>query len=513
MGQTAFMLMFVTIVSKVFGFVREAVMAYYYGTSGIAAAYIVANTLPVVIANFVANGIIFGFIPMYNRVKNEEGETEAENFTSNIFNILLIIATVAVVLGFIFAKVFCKIFSPSLSGKELDMAVTFTRIIMFAIYAYFYSSVYRGYLNLKGNFIIPATTGIIMNVIIIAFIVASGYGKNPYLLAVGCLAGNVLQYILFPKATRDSGYKHKWIVDFNNKYIRMLVMISIPVIVSAAAGEIALTVDNSMASYFFGHDKITVLRYSKQLLALITGIITVSVTTSIFPTISKLGQDGKIEEMKNNISSAVVITLLLVIPATLGMMALSKALVSLVYLRGEFNANDVIITASILNSYAPFIIFQSLSDVIDKGFYSVGDSKTPVIVVVIQQFINIIINLILIRFFGLNGIAIATSISCLLGALMMMFMFRKNFGRMKLKTTLISLLKISVLSLIMAFIAHNLYSLLSARISMLLSVFLTVLVAVIFYGFFILLARIPEVMTLVNTLYHKFIKKRRKNNK
>lgn len=510
MGQTAFMLMFVTILSKIFGFVREAVMAYYYGTGDVAAIYIVANTLPVIIANFVANGIIFGFIPLYNRVKNEEGEEEAENFTSNIFNILLIIASVAVVIGFIFARAFCKIFSPDLSGENLEMAVIFTRIIMFAIFAYLYSAVYRGYLNLKGNFIIPATTGIIMNIIIITFIAISGHADKPYLLAIGCLAGNILQYILFPRAVRKKGYRHKRTLDFHNKYIKMLLMISIPVIISAAAGEIALTVDNSMTSYFFGNNKITYLKYSKQLLALITGIITVSVTTSIFPTISRLGQLGKFEEMKDNISHATVLTLLLVIPATFGMMALSKEIVSLVYLRGKFKPEDVLVTASVLVSYAPFVIFQSLSDVIDKGFYSVGDSKTPVIVVVIQQIINIILNFIFIRFFEINGIAIATSIASFAGSMMMLYMFRQNFGRMKLKTTIISLGKITLLSLLMALLANKVYAGLAPKLPMLVAILITLLVAIIFYGFFILLARIPEVMKLVNSVYHKWKKKRSK---
>ncbi|MDD7306652.1 MAG: murein biosynthesis integral membrane protein MurJ [Peptoniphilaceae bacterium] len=509
MGQTAFMLMFVTIISKVFGFAREAVMAYFYGDGPITASYTVANTLPVILANLVANGIIFGFIPMYNRVKNEEGEEESEKFTSNIFNILLIIAIVAVVIGMIFAKAFALIFSPSLAEdpKNLKMAVTFTRIIMFAIFAYFYSAVYRGYLNMKGNFIIPATTGIIMNVIIIVFIIASGLGKNPYILAIGCLAGNVLQYVLFPKTARDLGYKHRWSLDFHNKYVKMLMLISIPVIVSAAAGEIALTVDNTMASYYFGHNTIGVLRYAKQLLALITGIITVSVTTSIFPTISYLGQKGKFEMMKANISSAIVLTMLLVIPSTIGMMALAEPIVSVVFGRGKFDENAITVTASMVIAYAPYVIFQSFSDVIDKGFYSVGDSKTPVIVVVIQQIVNIILNFILIKFFALPGLAYATSLSCLIGAIFMSIRFRQNFGRMRLKTTIISLAKITILSIIMGLLANKLCGMMNERLGNFISILITVIVSVIFYAFFILVARIPEVMSMVNKFYHKHMKK------
>jgi putative peptidoglycan lipid II flippase len=129
-------------------------------------------------------------------------------------------------------------------------------------------------------------------------------------------------------------------------------------------------------------------------------------------------------------------------------------------------------------------------------------------VVVIQQIINIILNFIFIRFFEINGIAIATSIASFAGSMMMLYMFRQNFGRMKLKTTIISLGKITLLSLLMALLANKVYAGLAPKLPMLVAILITLLVAVVFYGFFILLARIPEVMNLVNSIYHK-----RKNKK
>lgn len=165
MGQTTIMLMLITIISKIFGFLREAVMASYIGASDLKSIYTTANTLPVVIANFVAVGIISGFIPIYNKAKNEEGELAAEEFTSNVLNILMVFAAIAVVLGIILARPFSKILSPDLSGQSLDLATNYTRIMMFAVFAYLYSAVFRGYLNLKGNFFDPAITGVILSLI------------------------------------------------------------------------------------------------------------------------------------------------------------------------------------------------------------------------------------------------------------------------------------------------------------------------------------------------------------
>ncbi|MCW6677548.1 murein biosynthesis integral membrane protein MurJ [Anaerococcus sp. NML200574] len=513
MGQTTLMLMIITIVSKVFGFVREAVMASFIGASDLKSIYTTANTLPVVAANFVAVGIISGFIPIYNKAKNEEGEAAAEEFTSNIFNILMRFGLVAVVLGIIFARPFSKILSPSLEGEWLDLATNYTRIMMFAVFAYLYSAVFRGYLNLKGNFFDPAITGILMNVIIIIFTILTGITGNPYLLIIGALLGNVLQYILFPKAAKDAGYEHKRTFDIHNKYVRSLMLISIPIIISSAAGELSIIADNSMASAFFGKAAISKLFYSKTMLTLITGVITVSVTTAIFPKIASLGQSGEFEQMKGEISSAVVTTMSLVIPATIGMMVLSRPIIELVFERNAFTSDDTAIVASLLTAYSPYIIFQSLSDVVDRGFYAVGDSKTPVIIVVMQQFLNIILNFILIKFFDLEGLAYATVLSTAIGSAFMLYKFRDNFGAFNFRQAAISLGKIILATCIMAFLAMLTYSGLAGKISHIIALFVAIIVAGFVYVLLILLARIPEVMELVNHIYHKLFGRREKEKR
>ena len=511
MGQTTLMLMFITIISKIFGFLREAVMASYIGASDLKSIYTTANTLPVVIANFVAVGIISGFIPIYNKAKNEEGEEAAEEFTSNVFNILMVFALVAVVIGMIFARPFSKLLSPDLDGAYLDLATNYTRIMMFAVFAYLYSAVFRGYLNLKGNFFDPAITGIIMNIVIIAFTILTGVTDNPYYLIIGALLGNTLQYILFPRATRKLGYRHRKVLDFKNKYVRNLILISIPIIISSAAGEISIIVDNSMASAFFGKAAISKLFYSKTMLTMITGVITISVTTALFPKIAELGQLGKIDQMKERISSSVVSTMLLIIPASIGMAVLSEPIIGVVFERNAFTRNDTIIVAALLTAYAPNNIFQSIVDVVDRGFYAVGDSKTPVIVVLIQQFLNVIFNLIMIKFFGIEGLAYATVLSTAVGTVLMLFQFRKKFGSFNFKSSLISLVKISLATVVMALVAYFTNKALAGVAPRVVALFVAIFLAMLVYGFLVLIARIPEVMDMVNRLYHKY--KRRKLNK
>lgn len=507
MGQTTIMLMIVTVVSKIFGFLREAVMASYIGASDLKSIYTTANTLPVVIANFVAVGIISGFIPIYNKAKKEEGEKAAEDFTSNILNILMVFGVFAVIFGIILARPFSKILSPDLSGQSLDLATNYTRIMMFAVFAYLYSAVFRGYLNLKGNFFDPAITGIIMNIIIIAFTILTGLTKNPYMLIIGALLGNTLQYILFPRAARKKGYKHKKILDIHNKYVRSLMLVAVPIILSSAAGEISIIIDNSMASAFFGKASISKLFYSKTMLTMITGIITISITTALFPTIAELGASGQIEKMKKSISSSVVSTMLLVIPASIGMAVLAEPVIGVIFERNAFTREDTIAVAILVAAYAPNNIFQSMIDVIDRGFYAVGDSKTPVIVVLIQQGLNVIFNLILIKFFGIRGLAYATVLSTAVGTILMAYQFRKKFGSFNFKTSIISIIKICIITAIMSLVAVKSNNFLAAHTSRLLALFGAIILAMLIYAILILIARIPEVMVASNKIYHKIKRK------
>lgn len=507
MGQTTIMLMIVTVVSKIFGFLREAVMASYIGASDLKSIYTTANTLPVVIANFVAVGIISGFIPIYNKAKKEEGEKAAEDFTSNILNILMVFGVFAVVFGILLARPFSKILSPDLSGQSLDLATNYTRIMMFAVFAYLYSAVFRGYLNLKGNFFDPAITGIIMNIIIIAFTILTGLTKNPYMLIIGALLGNTLQYILFPRAARKKGYKHKKILDIHNKYVRSLMLVAVPIILSSAAGEISIIIDNSMASAFFGKASISKLFYSKTMLTMITGIITISITTALFPTIAELGASGQIEKMKKSISSSVVSTMLLVIPASIGMAVLAEPVIGVIFERNAFTREDTIAVAILVAAYAPNNIFQSMIDVIDRGFYAVGDSKTPVIVVLIQQGLNVIFNLILIKFFGIRGLAYATVLSTAVGTILMAYQFRKKFGSFNFKTSIISIIKICIITAIMSLVAVRSNNFLLAHTSRLLALFGAIILAMLIYAILILIARIPEVMIASNKIYHKIKRK------
>lgn len=504
MGQTTIILMILTIISKIFGFVRESVMAAFIGAGELKSVYTTANTIPLLISNIIAGGIVAGYIPMYNKVKNESGEAEAKKFTSNLINILMIFASLSLALVFIFAKPISKLLSPGLDGYWLELAANYSRIIMFTVFAFLYASVIKGYLNLKDNFIDPAISGLIINIFIILTTILLYKYKNPYVLIIGALISNIIQYIRFPFVAKKLGYKHVKDINFKDPYLKLMLYLSVPIILSSAAGELSIIVDNAMGSAFFGKKSVAHIFYAKTMLGFVLGVITMTVTTVTYPEIAKLGQKSLINEMKYKVRSAVVLALVLVVPAILGMIVLANPIIELAFQRNAFTSSDTYIVASLMMCYAPYVIFWSITKIISNSFYSIGSPKTPVVIILIQQFINLVLNVGLIQFFDLNGLAFATTISTAVGCLLIIKKFSDTFGKSNDKLY-ISIIKIFIASITMSIIAKLSYTFMIDKFSLTLSLFLSVIISGLFYCIIVYLLKIDEIEIYVDS----FLKNRR----
>ncbi|MDU2353336.1 MAG: murein biosynthesis integral membrane protein MurJ [Anaerococcus sp.] len=512
MGQTTIVLMILTVISKIFGFVRESVMAAYIGAGELKSVYTTASTFPALLINVVVTGIASSYIPTYNKVEKESGSKKAQLFTSNLINILMIFGVIIYVLVFIFAEPITKLLSPNLIGEWLNLTVTYTRIMMIAVFAFLYASVIKGYLNIKGNFTDPVITGLILNIIIIISTILTGKIKNPLILIYGTLIANIIQYIRFPFSARKVGFQYKKNLDFSDRYIKYILAMVIPLMLSSAVDQLSILIDNSMASAFFGVSSVSKIYYAKTMLNFILGVVTLSIATVTFPDIAKLGQSGDLVQMQKKLGTSIVFAMLLVIPATFGMMALAKPIIQLAFERKAFTPNDTEIVSSLLISYGPYIIFTSIIKIMANGFYSLGDAKTPVKIVLIQQIINIVLNFILIKFSGIDGLAYSTSISTAIGSVLLALTFSKRVGNDNIKYFSLSIIKIFVWSLIISITAKFIYRFLINYVSLIPSLFISVVVAGILFIGLISLSKIPELNELKISIGNKIKKKEREDH-
>lgn len=498
MKRTALMVMAITILSKVLGFGREIVLSYVYGASAITDAYIISQTIPVVIFSFISAGIATGFIPMYSRISMAEGQLAANKYTNNLSNALLLLASIIVVFVLLFTQPIVKLFASGFSGETLDLAINFTRISIFGVYFTALISIFSGYLQVHDNYMIPALVGIPMNLIIIASLFISTK-TNIYMLAIGSVLATASQLLLLVPFVRKTSYKYQPIFSLKDEHIKNMVIIALPVIIGQSVNQINVLVDRTLASGI-AVGGISALNYASRLNDFVQSLFVASITTVMYPMISKMAAAKNMKGLKSYVSEAISTINLLVIPATIGAMIFSKEIVALLFGRGAFTPEAVAMTGNALFYYSIGMIAFGLRDILSRAFYALQDTKTPMINATIAVVINIVLNIVLSRFLGIGGLALATSISGIVSAFLMFITLRKKIGPFGLKEISISFIKISIASVLMGLIAYTSFSFLGSLVSQNLALILAIGVGALVYAIFIYFMKIPEVDRTLDTV-------------
>lgn len=502
MGKVTLTLMVITIISKATGFLRDALFAAFFGTGAIQDIYVASQTVAAVSFSFLFLSIQSTFIPMYNTIYEKHGRDDADRFTSNLTNTMVLIATVVVALCLVFMPGIIHLVASGFTGEKFDQAVLFTRIVIFQIYFSALNGSMIGYLNNQGNFITPATTGILMNMVLVVFAFLSAKTGNMFLLAVGSVASMGMQYVFFPSALKKTGYRHRLLLDPTNPRIKESLSIAVPAMFSVLVNDISIIIDKSIATSLVPEGGASALNYANTLFMLIQGVVIVSIITATYPKMTRLAHLENPAPFKRILNRSLVSGLLLVIPATLGLMVFVSPIVRLFFQRGEFNALSTQMTAGALFWYAPGLIGLMFSQVFVRAFYALNDTKTPLKISAIQVAIDVSLNFILSYFFGLNGLAASTMVGNVLGAIILGYALRKKMGSLGLSYTIKNTIKITLASLVMAVIAYLLFQSLPSALGETLRLLFVVFLAALIYLVLILFAQIDFVRKTVNKIYH-----------
>ncbi|MFM1538480.1 murein biosynthesis integral membrane protein MurJ [Helcococcus bovis] len=511
MRRTTIFLMIITLLSKLTGLIREQAFAYFLGTSNIMDAYSTASTIPFILFGSILTSLVAGYIPIYTEIKTKHGENKAKLFTSNLLNIIMLISTVFIAIIILIAPILVSIFAPAYAGEKREISIQFTRIFAFSLYPTMISAIFIAFLQMKNRFIISETPGIIMNFFHVITLIISVKLKNYYIIAYGILITEFLKYFLFPSAIKSEYYSHKIVLDFKDKYIYKLIKFAIPLLISISAMDLLTITDQSLASIIMPTGGVSSIKYGNLIYQLISGVIIVSITTSIYPSMSKLASENRIKEMKKTMMSGLTAAYILIIPSMIGIMILSKPLVKILLERGVFNQNSTAIISGVLFFYTPTILGFSIKQIINRGFYSLQNTKIPIYATLIQVSLNITLDVILSYFWGLNGLAIATAIASISAASYEIYSFRKHYGSIEFMQFLHKITKIAIISSIMGIFTLLIYNLLQTT-SFILALISSIIISIFVFMILIIFARIPEVMNLVNKLYHRFIKQKVKKN-
>ncbi|MGL5755327.1 MAG: murein biosynthesis integral membrane protein MurJ, partial [Paraclostridium sp.] len=413
LAKSAFWLMVVTMLSKVLGFAREIVLGYFYGTSAYSDVYITAMNIPLVVFAAIGTAIITTFIPLYHEALEDGGEKRALNFSNNIISIVAILSLILAVFGYIFAEPLVKLFAMNFTGEKLALTVQFVRIMMIGIVCIGLSNIMTAYLQIQGDFTIPGMIGFPNNIIIIASIILSAVTNNINMLAIGGLLGMVSQFVFQVPFAIKKGYKFKPVINLKDKYLKKMLWLVLPVFIGVAVNQVNTMVDRSLASGL-GDGVITALNNANRLNGFVLGLFIATLGAVIYPTLSKLSTENNKEKFAESVATSVNCVNLLVLPATVGAIVLATPVVRILFQRGAFDERSTALTATALVFYSVGMIGFGLRDILGKVFYSLKDTKTPMINGMIAVVLNIVLNIALVKVMGHGGLALATSLSAII---------------------------------------------------------------------------------------------------
>lgn len=508
--KTTFALMIAMMVAKILGFGRELVLASAYGTSMFSDAYITAMNIPNVIFAIIGTSIGTVLIPMYIEVNKELGKQKSLQFINNVLNITIIICFVLSLLGIIFAEQIVKIFAIGFEGEVLKIAINFTRITIVSIVFTGLSYIMTAYLQIKNNFTIPGLISVPKNIIIIVSILLSlKYG--PYTMIIGTLIGISSEFFFqLPFAVKEE-YKYKFYVDIKDKYIKKMIWLTGPILIGVAVNQVNTLVDRTLASRLV-EGSISALNYANKLNSFVTGLFITPITSVVYPMLSQLSTGHNKSRFIDSVTTSINSIVLLVTPISIGAIVLSRPIIRILFERGAFDDRATYMTSIALVMYAIGMLAFGLTDILGKVFYSIKDTKTPMINSAISMLINIILNLILIKYLQLAGLALSTSLSAIV-CILLLFISLKNkigyFGEDKIIKTTCKAIFSSLVMGITTYYSYNILSNLleSSVIYELISLACAVFIGIVTYTILIIILNVEE----VNLTIRKFKKIRLKS--
>ncbi|WP_394012160.1 murein biosynthesis integral membrane protein MurJ [Anaerococcus cruorum] len=448
-------LIILNLVGKIFSFIREMIFSFYYGTGPITDAFNTSTTAATLIFSVITYALSKTYIPTYNEVIKKGGEESGDQFTNNLLNFSLFITTIIMILGFAFAPAIVKLFAAGYTGEKLKIAASFMRAIILTIYPNIYVAIFSAYLQIKGDFLTPALPLIILNVIL-AITVAISNG-NVTIMTLGIFLAYFIQFILFPRAIKKTGFKRGKIRFSFDENVKKIIILSLPTTFSMAAVYVSTIVDQSFASLVAPDGGVSVINYALKILRIVSSTFIVPFQVTAYPVIGKLVADKDVNGMKDLTSKTLVKIMLLFIPSIIGMMVLAEPIISFVYYRGEFTYNDMIITSQVLFTYTLYLIGPAIVDLLYLSFFSHQNTKIPTVISFVQLGINIILDYTLSMKYGLVGLAMATTLSQLSSVLMAFIMYKRTFGNLSYKYILKNIGKILIAGLALGIFANYFY--------------------------------------------------------
>lgn len=409
-----------TMLSRVFGFLRDILIAAVLGAGTTADCFFVAFRLPNLFRRLFAEGAFSAaFVPIFSGLVETEGRARAKEFADEAFSVLAFILVIFTALFELAMPVAIYGLAPGFDevpGK-MELATELSRITFPYLLFISLVSLQSGVLNSLGRFAAAAATPVLLNLTLIGAILAlPQVMETPgHALSWGVAAAGLFQLIWLAFHCRREGLPVALVRPRLSPKVRLLGRRILPVVFGASLYQINLLIGTILAS-LLSEGAVSYLYYADRVTQLPLGVVGIAVGTALLPLLSRQIKAGDQEAALHSQNRGLEFALLLTLPAAIALMVIADPIISVLFERGRFDAGDAQATADALAAFSVGLPAYVLIRVLAPGFFAREDTATPVRIAAVSMAANIVLNLVLMQFWAHVGIALASSLAAWINA-------------------------------------------------------------------------------------------------
>jgi putative peptidoglycan lipid II flippase len=460
-----------TFVSRVLGLVRDSVFAAFFGTSYFGDAFNIAFLIPNFLRRVIGEGTLqASYVPVYTQALHKEGEKRATDLAAKTFSVLIVVLSLAVLGGIVFAGPIVKTYAFGWkdSPQTFSLTVKLTRILFPYVFFVSLAALAGGTLNCRGYFGLPALAPAFLNISLIATaftFMRMGPASGESMItrfSIGALVGGVLQIAVQVPRLLQTGHPVRFDPDFKDPGVRWIGRLMLPGVLAFAVTQINVLVDTLLATTLV-EGSVTALRLGNRVAVQPLGIFGIAITTAVLPTLSAHAAKEDRAKLVEDFAFSERLILAFLIPSGIALMVLAIPVTRLLFERGEFTAErSTPMTAHALFYYALGLFSYGGVKAVVQAFYSMKDTVTPMKIAIVSVCLNIALNLILVRYLALIGLALATSVSSVVGFAILSVMLKRRLGDIRGREIWAAVVRILTASVVMGavlyLVAHMLES-------------------------------------------------------
>lgn len=419
-----------TMISRVLGFIRDAIIARYFGAGMATDAFFVAFKLPNLLRRIFAEGAFSqAFVPILAEYKSQQGEEATRTFIAYIAGLLTLVLAIVTVIGVIAAPIIILITAPGFTEpvEKFELAALMLRITFPYIFLISLASLAGAILNTWNRFSVPAFVPTFLNLSMIGFtLFASPYFNPPILsLAVAVIVGGILQLLYQLPYLKKIGMLVLPRLNLKDSGVWRVLKQMGPAILGVSVGQISLIINTIFAS-FLVTGSVSWMYYADRLMEFPSGVLGVALGTILLPSLSRSFSKGDIKQYSELLDWGLRLCFLLALPSAVALGILSKPLISTLFEYGQFTALDSEMTQQALVAYSVGLLGLMLIKVLAPGFYSRQDIRTPVKIAIMTLLLTQVMNLAFIIPLRHAGLALSISIAACFNAGLLFWQLRKK---------------------------------------------------------------------------------------